>query len=275
MLKANKLNDGLVSIITPTYNSANTIADTIESVINQSYLQWQMIIVDDGSTDDTVNIVKKWQTVDERILLMQLNSNRGAAIARNKAIQFAIGRYIAFLDSDDRWKTDKLLKQINFMRSNKAVLSFTGYEKIDDNGAYIGYVGAHSTVSYKALLKSNVIGCLTAIYDTKYIGKVYMPEIRTRQDYGLWLDILKNHTVVAYGLNEILATYSLRSDSISSNKNKVAFNTFKLYRDIEKLGNIKSIYYFCHYVVRGLIKTKLPKLALILKLNKTPNNLYH
>lgn len=274
MLKADTLNNGLVSIITPTYNSANTIADTIESAINQSYPWWQMIIVDDASTDDTVNIIKNWQTVDDRILLMQLDCNSGAAIARNKAIKNAIGRYIAFLDSDDRWKTDKLLKQINFMRSNKAALSFTGYEKIDDNGAYIGYVGAHSTVNYKALLKSNVIGCLTAIYDTKYIGKIYMPEIRTRQDYGLWLDILKNHTVVAHGLNEVLATYSVRKNSISSNKKKAALNTFKLYRDIEKLGNVKSVYYFCHYVIRGLVKTRFPELALRLKLNKTPINIH-
>ncbi|MGP9596446.1 glycosyltransferase family 2 protein [Psychrobacter sp. AOP29-E1-4] len=274
MLKTDTSNNGLVSIITPTYNSANTIENTIKSAINQSYPWWQMIIVDDASTDDTVDIIKNWQTVDNRILLIQLDYNSGAAIARNRAIHFAIGRYIAFLDSDDQWKADKLLKQIDFMRSNNADLSFTGYEKIDGNNEHIGYVGVPSAVSYKALLKSNIIGCLTAIYDTKHIGKVYMPEIRTRQDYGLWLDILKNHTAAAYGLNEVLAVYSVRSNSISSNKKKAAFNTFKLYRDIEKLGNVKSVYYFCHYVIRGLVKTKFPELALRLKLNKTPNNIH-
>lgn len=265
----------LVSVITPTYNSALTIDATIESVIAQSYLQWQMIIVDDFSTDETVDIIKKWQAQDDRISLIQLDYNSGAAIARNTAIQLATGRYIAFLDSDDCWEAEKLDKQIYFMNSKNAGLSFTAYKRINGIGEHIGYVGVPTTVSYKDLLKSNVIGCLTAIYDTDKIGKIYMPEIRTRQDYGLWLSILKNKMTVAYGLNEVLATYLVRSDSISSNKKKVALNTFKLYRDIEKLGNVKSVYYFCHYVLRGLIKSKFSKLALILKLNKTPNNIHH
>ena len=263
----------LVSIITPTYNSALTIEATIESVIAQSYSQWQMIIVDDASIDDTVEIIKQWQAKDARITLIQLDNNLGAAVARNIAIRQAKGRYIAFLDSDDCWKTEKLNKQIDFMQSKNAGLSFTAYKKINDIGQHIGYVGVPTTVSYKNLLKSNVIGCLTAIYDTNKIGKVYMPEIRTRHDYGLWLDILKHRTTVAYGLNEVLATYLVRSDSISSNKKKAALNTFKLYRDIEKLGNVKSVYYFCHYVLRGLIKSKFPKLAFILKLS--PNNVRH
>ena len=234
-----------------------------------------MIIVDDASTDDTVDIIKQWQALDNRISLIQLDCNSGAAIARNAAIRLATGRYIAFLDSDDRWKIDKLHKQINFMQSKNAGLSFTAYEKINGSDEHIGYVGVPTAVSYKELLKSNVIGCLTAIYDTDKIGKIYMPEIRTRQDYGLWLDILKRKTTVAYGLNEVLATYLVRSDSISSNKKKAALNTFKLYRDIEKLGNVKSVYYFCHYVLKSLVKSKFPKLALILKLNKTPNNIHH
>lgn len=266
--------NSLVSIITPTYNSAATIADTIQSVIVQSYSDWEMIIVDDASADNTIDIVKQLQHKESRISLVQLDSNAGAAFARNTAIKLAKGRYIAFLDSDDCWKASKLSKQIHFMQSNGLSFSFTAYEKVNEYNEYIGDVGVPETVDYPTLLKSNIIGCLTAIYDTKYIGKVYMPEIRTRQDYGLWLDILKNHTVVAYGLNEVLATYSVRSDSISSNKKKAAFNTFKLYRDIEELGSIKSVYYFYHYSLRALIKSRFPKLALMLKLNKTPNDIH-
>lgn len=265
----------LVSVITPTYNSALTIDATIESVIAQSYPQWQMIIVDDASTDETVNIIKKWQAQDDRISLIQLEYNSGAAIARNMAIQIAMGRYIAFLDSDDYWEAEKLDKQIHFMNSKNAGLSYTAYKKINDIGEHIGCVGVPKTVSYKDLLKSNVIGCLTTMYDTSKIGKIYMPEIRTRQDYGLWLNILKHKTTVAYGLNEVLATYLVRSDSISSNKKEAALNTFKLYRDIEKLGNVKSVYYFCHYVLRALVKSNFPKLAFILKLKLPPNNIHH
>ena len=265
----------IVSIITPTYNSAPTIEATIRSVIAQSYPYWQLIVVDDMSSDDTVKIIKKWKAVDTRISFIQLNENRGAAVARNTATRAAIGRYIAFLDSDDQWKSDKLLKQLHFMMHNQASLSFTAYQKIDMNGNSIGYMGVPKRVDYTTLLKSNLIGCLTAIYDTNAIGKVYMPEIRTRQDYGLWLFILREKTSVAYGLNEVLATYLVRNDSISSNKKNAAVSTFKLYRDVEKLGNIKSAYYFCQYAVRGFIKAKYPRLAFILKLNKTPNNIGH
>ncbi len=267
-------NIDLVSIITPTYNSAATIAATIASVLNQTYRNWELLIVDDGSSDNTMDIVKEYQKQDSRIVLFRLEHNSGAAVARNTAIRQAKGRYIAFLDSDDKWMEDKLTQQISFMKANKADLSFTAYEKVNENFEHIEYMGAFRQINYSQLLKFNVIGCLTAVYDTKYIGKVYMPEIRTRQDYGLWLDILKNNTVVAYGLNEVLATYSVRSDSISSNKKKAAFNTFKLYRDIEKLGNVKSAYYFCQYAVRGLIRAKHPKMAIKMGFNSIPNKIH-
>lgn len=264
----------IVSIITPTYNSAPTIEATIKSVIAQSYPYWQLIIVDDASTDGTVNIIKKWQAVDTRISFIQLNENRGAAVARNTAIKASTGRYIAFLDSDDQWQSDKLLKQLQFMTHNQASLSFTAYQKIDLNGNSIGYMGVPKQVDYTTLLKSNVIGCLTAIYDTNAIGRVYMPEIRTRQDYGLWLFILREKTSVAHGLNEVLATYLIRNNSISADKKNAAVSTFKLYRDIEKLGNVKSAYYFCQYAVRGFIRAKYPKMAIKMGFNNNPNNIY-
>lgn len=275
MPKADALNNELVSIITPTYNSALTIAYTIQSVLAQSYSQWQMFIVDDASTDNTVDIIKKWQALDDRILLIQLDCNSGAAIARNTAIKLATGRYIAFLDSDDRWLEDKLTQHIGFMTKHKAGLSFTAYKKVSEQGNHINDMGVPAQINYTQLLKCNVIGCLTAIYDTHKIGKVYMPEIRTRQDYGLWLYILKNKVKVAHGLNKVLATYLVREDSISANKKSAAISTFKLYRDVENLGSIRSLYCFFGYAIRGVVRSRYPKVAIRMGFNYPPDNTHN
>jgi len=252
-----------VSIITPAHNSAQFISETIQSVLNQSISDWEMIIVDDYSTDNSVEIIQAFVEQDSRIKLIQLSENSGAAVARNTAIEAAQGRYIAFLDSDDLWLPDKLEKQLAFMQAHNYPFTYAAYDKIDENGQVFGHIGVPDKVTYSDLLKTCSIGCLTAMYDTQYLGKVYMPLIRKRQDFGLWLKLLKK-TDYAYGINETLAQYRVRTDSISANKANAAKFTWRLYREVEGLNLMKASYYFSHYAVRSLLRTKAPGLARML-----------
>jgi teichuronic acid biosynthesis glycosyltransferase TuaG len=250
----------MVSVITPVHNSRDFVGEAIRSVQAQTLIDWEMIVVDDCSTDDSVEIVERSVHEDDRIRLIQLETNSGAAMARNIAIEATQGRYIAFLDSDDLWLPEKLKKQLAFMQANNYPFTYAAYDKIDENGQVFGHLGVPRRVSYSDLLKTCSIGCLTSMYDTQYFGKVYMPNILKRQDFGLWLELLKR-TKYAYGLNERLAQYRVRSNSISSNKLSAAQYTWRLYRDVEKLNFLKSSYYFSHYALRGLLRTKAPALA--------------
>lgn len=244
----------LVSIITPAFNSARFVRQTIESVQAQTYPSWEMIIVDDGSQDNTCEMVEEKADRDNRIRLIQLGENIGPAKSRNIAIDAASGRYIAFLDSDDQWLPDKLRKQIDFMQKHNSVLSYTAYNKIDVGGRRIGEtMHVPERVDYHTLLLTNVIGCLTAVYDIRFLGKMYMPHISQKHDYALWLDILKRGHE-ANGLNECLALYRVRSDSISYNKLHAAFSQWKLYREIERLPWHRSTYYFINYAYHGFKK---------------------
>src|SRR5690554_452951 len=257
----------LVSIITPSYNAEKYLARTIESVLGQTFQDWEMIIVDDQSPDNANQLIEQYCQQDGRIKLLHLEKNSGAAVARNKGIEAAKGRYIAFLDSDDAWSPDKLEKQLAFMQANDYPFTFAAYDKVDEAGKVFGHVGVPDKVTYSDLLKSCSIGCLTAMYDTEFFGKVYMPLIRKRQDLGLWLKLLKK-TKYAYGLNETLGFYKVRKDSISANKKSAALFTWRLYRDIEKLSLPKASYYFSHYAVRGLLRTKYPGVARFLGILK-------
>ncbi|KEA64233.1 putative N-acetylgalactosaminyl-diphosphoundecaprenol glucuronosyltransferase [Marinobacterium lacunae] len=219
-----------------------------------------MIIVDDFSTDTSLTLVQELSRSDKRIKIIKLTRNSGAAVSRNKAIEAAVGRYIAFLDSDDIWFSNKIETQINFMRDNNIPFCFSAYEKISETGVPLGKVGVPFKVGYRQLLKTCVIGCLTAVYDTDHFGKVYMPQIRKRQDFGLWLKLLR-HTDFAYGIQQVLAQYRVRTDSISANKASAASYTWKLYRDVEQLNLVESSYYFSHYAVRGVLRQKFPHLA--------------
>ena len=246
----------LVSIIMPSYNSVKFIPTTIESVLNQTYQNWEMIIVDDMSSDNSNDIINDFIQQDSRIKLIKLDKNSGPAIARNRAIKEAKGRYIAFLDSDDLWTPDKLSKQISFMQEHDVALSYTGYYRIAEESAeIIDKIHVPEKVDYSELLKQNIIGCLTAIYDTQKIGKVYMPDVRKRQDFGLWLNILKK-VPYAYGVDEPLAYYRVRTASVSSNKILASTYNWKLYREVEKLPLHKAIYYFGWYTYRSLLKYK-------------------
>ncbi len=246
----------LVSIIMPNYNSESFVKESIESILSQSYENWELILVDDCSSDGSIKIIDSMMSNDRQIKLIKLKQNSGPAVARNKAIKEAKGRYIAFLDSDDLWTPDKLAKQISFMEKNDVSLSFTGYYRIEEeSGEIIDQIHVPQKVDYYELLKQNIIGCLTAIYDTEKIGKVYMPDIRKRQDFGLWLNILKK-VPYAYGMDEPLAYYRVRTASVSSNKIHASKYNWTLYREVEKLPIHKAIYYFGWYIYRSIKKYK-------------------
>ncbi|OLO42334.1 glycosyl transferase [Alkalihalophilus pseudofirmus] len=244
----NKPNQRLISVITPAYNSEKFIRETIESVLAQTYTNWEMIIVDDCSSDSTTEIIKQYEEQDERLTLIQLKENSGPAVARNTAINNAKGRYLAFLDSDDQWVPEKLERQLTFMQEREIAFSFTQYFKINEEGEETGMVESiPEKVSYNQLLKNNVIGCLTVMIDTEMTGKIEMVNIRTRQDYVLWLTLCKRG-FIAYGLQEVLAKYRIVENSVSSNKIKMAKQNWKVYREIEKLSLMKSMWNFIHYV---------------------------
>ena len=243
----------VVSVITPIYNSEEFLQETIQSVLDQTYTKWELILINDCSTDNSLYIAERAAQKDNRIRVIKLDHNSGPAIARNTGIEKAKGKYIAFLDSDDMWLPNKLEKQISFMEENHIPFTYTSYEKIDEDGSSRGIISVPEKVTYKELLNTNVIGCLTAIYNIEQLGKVYMPNIRKGQDYGLWLKILKKG-ITAYGINEPLARYRVRKNSVSSNKLRAARYQWIIYRQVEKLGYLRSIYHFINYVYYGYKK---------------------
>jgi len=242
-----------ISIITPAYNAERFIGEAIESVLAQSYSNWEMIITDDCSSDQTIEIIKSYQQTDERIKLIQLAENSGSAIARNTSMDHASGSFLAFLDSDDQWLPDKLVKQLDFMLEKDIAFSFTKYVRIEEDGTETNAITeAPETVDYNELMKHCVIGCLTVMLDKDKIGNERMINIRTRQDYVFWLTIMKTG-FLAYGLPEVLAKYRLVEGSISSNKVKAAKQNWYVYRHIEKQSILKSSWYFLNYAIRSVV----------------------
>ncbi len=243
----------LVSIITPNYNCEKYIAATITSVIHQTYKNWELIIVDDCSTDNSLIIINKYIEKDNRIKLIKLGVNSGPAIARNEAIKAAKGDYIAFLDGDDSWDSKKLHLQLNFMEPKQIPLSFTSYYSVDERSKQTKLITAKKRVSYTDLLTNNYIGCLTVMYSVKQLGKVYFPVIRKRQDWALWLKITKTGKF-AYGIKEPLAYYLRRKQSISSNKFNLLKYNWKIYRNFEKLNIVVSLYYITQLFFKKILK---------------------
>jgi len=243
----------LVSIITPAYNAERFIAETIKSVLNQTYPHWEMIIVDDCSRDRTVQIVKEYTKKDPRIRLIELEQNSGSAIARNTAMDHARGKYLAFLDSDDYWLPEKLEKQVAFMEAKNIAFSFTRYVRVREDGTETAMVSkVPEIVTYEDLMKQCVIGCLTVMLDKEKIGDMRMVNIRTRQDYAFWLKILRKG-YLAYGYPEVLAHYRLVDNSISSNKVQAAKRNWYVYRKIEKHNLLSALWYFSNYGIRSLL----------------------
>lgn len=253
-------NKPLISVITPAYNAERFIGEAIESVQQQTYANWEMVIVDDCSTDGTMRIVEEYRKKDPRIKLYRLEKNSGSAVARNTAMEHAKGRYIAFLDSDDRWLPEKLEKQLKFMQEKDIAFSFTTYVRMLEDGTRTRALSnTPEVVGYDDLMKRCVIGCLTVMLDRDKIGHLKMVNIRTRQDYVYWLTITKKG-FLAYGLPEVLAEYRLVDNSISSNKWKAAKRNWYVFRKIEKQSLLKSIWYFAHYAIlstRDMIKWRI------------------
>ncbi len=233
----------LISIITPAYNCSEFIGKTIESIQSQTYENWEMIIVNDCSTDNTMETIKKYSSRDSRIKIYCLKENAGGAVARTKAIEEANGEFIAFLDSDDMWKPEKLEKQLKFMKDNKINFCCTQYEQIDELGNKKNkIIHPPPKASYYDLLKQNTAGNSTVMYNAVALGKFKVPDIRKRNDLALWLQILKKEKYI-YAFNENLTLYRIREGSVSGNKLSLIKYHWKLYHNIEKLCAVASMYY--------------------------------
>jgi len=259
---------GLVSIIMPAYNCQDFIEESIDSVINQSYIDWELIIIDDCSEDDTVSIIQKKINVDNRIKLYRLETNSGAAIARNTAISYAKGEFIAFLDSDDIWFPNKLEKQLTFMRENGYSFTCSSYNKIDSSGNSLRQVIKTREISnYDQILKYSP-GNSTVIYNSSRLGKFYIPDIRKRNDYVMWLSIIKTAKYL-YGYNEVLSSHRVRENSLSFNKRNLVKYHWYVYKKIEKISTIYSIYLITHMFTKTVFRKGLMLLKKNRKENKT------
>ena len=246
----------LISIITPTYNCEEYISETIESVLNQTYEQWEMIIVDDCSTDNTKKIIDKYSRDDKRIRYYPLNINSGAAIARTKAMELAEGEYMAFLDSDDLWIPCKLEKQLEFMKQNDYSFTCTAYEQIDQSGKLLNkIVKSIPKTNYNRLLLDCPVGNSTVMYNVSNMGKFEVPNIRKRNDDALWLTMLKKETYI-FGMTDVLMQYRIRENSISNNKVSLIKYHWILYRNIEHLSVLRSIFHIGYWVLIKLLKIK-------------------
>ena len=250
------MTEKLVSIITPTYNCAKFIARTLDSVLAQTYQNWEMIIVDDRSTDNTKEIVEEYMARDSRIKYHLLDENSGAAVARTEAMKLANGAYMAFLDSDDLWMPDKLERQIKWMNDNGYAFSCTAYEQIDeDDNSLKRIIKTVKKTNYNRLLLDCPVGNSTVVYDVEKMGKFEVPNIRKRNDDALWLQMLKKEKYI-FGMPDVLMKYRIRKNSISSNKLKVIKYHWILYREIEHLSVIRSAFHICYWCFLKLFRIK-------------------
>lgn len=243
----------LVSIITPAYRCGGVVGQTIQSVLDQTYPYWEMLIVEDCSTDNTREVLREWAKVDPRVRLIEQPINGGPAMARNAALERAQGRWIAFLDSDDLWPPTKLERSIAFAEVHKAPLVFTGFRRIPAEGGPEGrYIGVPRTLSYRQLLGNTAIATSTVLLDRSMVGEVRMRKTYY-DDFDCWLQILKPGRV-AHGLDEDLMRYRVMGQSVSRNKRNSAAKVWRAYRDLEQLSVPAACWYFTSYAVRGILK---------------------
>ncbi|MDC7995014.1 glycosyltransferase family 2 protein [Altibacter sp. HG106] len=238
----------LISVITPLYNSAHTIAETLQSVQAQTYAHWEHIIVDDASTDGSEAIVQTFTANDERVTLISLNTNSGSGYCRNRGTETAKGDYIAFLDADDLWHPEKLERQLHFMKDHSCAVSYTSYLHIDPAGHPTGTrIVARPTLSYCEQHSNNYIGNLTGMYEVAALGKIEAPLLRKRQDWALWLEAIQRSGGPALGLQEDLAYYRTGSKSLSANKWKLIKYNYLFYKQHLGYGTLKSVYYLLRF----------------------------
>ncbi|HVH03860.1 MAG TPA: glycosyltransferase family 2 protein [Amaricoccus sp.] len=243
----------LVTVVTPVWNAAATLAEAVASVRAQTLPDWELIIVDDASTDGSLGLARALAGGDARIRVLARGTNGGAAAARNDAIRAARSRFLAFLDADDRWYPEKLARQLDFMGREGHAFVFSGYRRVAADGRPLGVVRPPAQVSRAELFRGNVIGCLTAVYDTAALGKVEMPDVRRRQDYGLWLRLLRQ-VPHAHALPEPLADYRVAPASLSGGKLGAAKATWTLYREAEGLGRARAGWYLANNLARAALK---------------------
>lgn len=243
----------LVSIITPAYRCADVVDETIKSVIAQTYPNWEMLLAEDCSPDNTREVVERWAELDPRIKLIKLDRNGGPALARNAALEHAQGRWIAFLDSDDLWVPQKLEQCLAFARERDAAFVFTGFRRIPSAGGDPGrYIGAPATLNYRQLLGNTAIATSTVMLDIARTGQIRMRKTYY-DDFDCWLQVLKKG-ITAHGLNADLMRYRMMEKSVSRNKRKSALKVWRAYRDLEGLSIPMSVWYFTQYAVRGVLK---------------------
>ncbi|WP_336732772.1 glycosyltransferase family 2 protein [Chryseobacterium sp. VD8] len=243
----------LVSIITPSYNSAEFIEETIQSVLNQKYENWEWLISDDRSKDDTVDLIRKYN--DPRIKLHVLEKNGGAGNARNKSLERAEGRYIAFLDSDDFWYPEYLEEMIGFMDKNNAELVYCNYSRCDEHTMepILKDFEADKIVTFSNLLKTCRLAPVSTMYDTKRVGKFFFPVKSKREDHVMWLNLLKK-IPKGYPLNKTLAKYRMRENSVSRKKKNIIRDQYLVYKDFMGFSVTKSLYYTANWAFNGFLK---------------------
>ncbi|MDR4951494.1 glycosyltransferase [Chryseobacterium sp. ES2] len=243
----------LISIITPSYNSAEFIEETIHSVLNQTYENWEWLITDDLSKDNTVEIIKKYN--DPRIKLQVLEKNGGAGNARNKSLERADGRYIAFLDSDDLWYPEYLESMITFLQQNNAELAYCNYSRCDEYTMepILKDFEADKIVTFSNLLKTCRLAPVSTIYDTKRVGKFFFPVKSKREDHVMWLNLLK---VIpkGYPVKKTMAKYRMRENSVSRNKKNIIKDQYLVYKDFMGFSTVKSLYYTANWALNGFLK---------------------
>lgn len=247
----------LVSVIMPMYNAERFVAEAVRSVLSQTYTTWELLIVDDGSTDRSVEIAQSFEKSDARIrVLFNDCHNQMPSGPRNYGLRHAQGQYIAFLDSDDCWLPQKLQHQLPLFSDAGVSVVYSDYEKIDEEGTRRHrVVRAPRSVDYVKMLKSNYIGNLTGIYDRAKVGTVGIPEIH-HEDYAMWLAILKKGGR-AVNTNTVEGLYRIRNSSVSSHKMSLLLWQWQVYRQLEHLSPLKSLYYYFHYAVRGYLKSRI------------------
>jgi teichuronic acid biosynthesis glycosyltransferase TuaG len=247
-------NQPLVSVIMPCYNMEKFIAYTIESVQRQTYPHWELLIVDDTSTDKTADIVKSHQNQDDRIHFFVKPKHSGIADTRNQCLKMAKGRFLAFLDSDDLWHPEKLEQQLKFMTERKIGFSYSSYDCVDEEGKPLEkMVKSAGNLDYDAYMHNTIIGCSTVMIDTTIIGDVVVPNFRTSEDTATWLNILKKG-FLAYAIEQPLTSYRIRQHSASSNKLKASSDLWRVYRQQEKLSLFKALGCFFSYAYNAVKK---------------------
>ena len=250
-------NNDLISIIIPVYNVDKYIDETIKSILNQDYTNWELICVDDCSSDNSLDILRKYEKNNPRIRVFENEVNCGPSKTRNKGLFHARGNYITFLDSDDYWYKDKLSKQYTFMKENNYYFTFTGYDLADEKGRPLNkIVQVPERINYEELLQNTVISTITVMIDSRFKDQLIMPEnISNGEDMAAWLNLLKTIDY-AYGLNQILSTYRQVNNSLSSGiKNKLT-RMWYVYRKVEKLSLFYSIRLYIKYIINVLRKRK-------------------